>query len=519
MPVATIEQDFLVHEEFADIEQLSAMQMLEAKWDEGKFLCVGLDVVADSEVTLYEKARMIVEATHDIAAAYKPNDAFYAALGSDGVKQMEELVGYIKELAPDTLVIWDAKRGDIENTNSGYNNQRNFLGAEGITVHPYLGGKAVGPLLADPDSIGFVLGHTSNPGAGEFQHLRLQSGELLWERVVSNVANSDDWEHGAAKGIVLGATYPEELAKARYLAGEEAVFLVPGVGTQGGDAKKAVEGAMNSNGTGFVISVSSGISKAKNGNGKVTAKSIRSAAIKFHEEIHTAWKEARAENKPSFAERMFTEFDRKLGAVLLEQECLQFGEFTLKSGMSSPVYMNLRSSITDPSARSAITQIYVDMVKRQEEARGREFDLITGNPQAATSYGALVADRMGRRLVQLRAGSPKEHGIVGSMVDGRFSAGEEVFLIEDLTTTAGSVMEAAEKLGSSGLKMAGVASIIDREQGGTEKLRFFNIPYTSASTMKRVVKALGEAGDIPQKQYRNTMRYLGEPVLQSRKTT
>lgn len=510
MAVSTLETGGEVLESPVELEQqLSAMDMLNAKWDEGKFLCVGLDVVADADTSLYEKAKMIVEATADIAAAYKPNDAFYAGQGSEGIAQLEELVGYIKELAPDTLVIWDAKRADIANTNNGYAAQQERLGAEGITIHPYLGGEAVKPLLSNEDNIGFVLGHTSNPGAGEFQHLQLQSGEMLWEHVVKNVAEGDQWQHGAARGLVLGATYPEELAKARHLAGDDVVFLVPGVGKQGGDLDKSVRGAMNADGNGFIINVSSGISKAENHKGEVTVRSIRKAALGFHKRTKEVWEDAKQNPQPSYYEKMFLDFDMRLGRQLLDEKCLNFGKFTLKSGMDSPVYMDLRAAITDPDVRSNITQIYVDMVERQEEMRGRKFDLIAGNPQAATAFGTLVADRMHRRLIQPRAGEAKDHGLKRK-VEGRFEEGEDVHLIEDLTTTASSVMETAVQLEEAGLVLAGVSTLIDREQGGTKRLRFFNKLNTSASTMRRVVTALGESGDISEEDYKRTVAYMDQ---------
>lgn len=489
----------------------STMEMLEAKWADGKFLCVGLDLVADQEGSLFEKAKVIVNATKDIAAAFKPNSAFYERGGSATFEELEQLVAYIKELAPDVPVIWDAKRADIASTNEGYADARDFLGADAVTIHPYLGGKDLKPLLQDRNKLGIVLAHTSNGGADEFQHLRLQNGMLLWEQVADSIAHDSRWQHGSALGAVMGATYPEELGKARHILGDDVMMLVPGIGKQGGDLEKSVRGAMNSRGNGFLINVSSAISTAKTTRGKVTAHSVRKAALQYHEQIQAVWKDAKENPQPSYYERMFLDFDLRLGETLYRAECLKFGSFTLKSGLKSPVYMDLRASITDPDVRSGITSIYVDMIKRQESARGREFDLIAGNPQAATAYGTLVADRLGRRLVQPRAGGAKNHGM-GRTVEGRYKEGEEVGLIEDLTTTAQSVMETAGQLGESGLKLAGVVALIDREQGGTNKLRFFNIPYTSASTLRRVVNALGNSGALGEELFEKTRSYLNQAV-------
>lgn len=505
--VAMMEREALLHMEIAEAEQLTTMDMLERKWDEGKFLCVGLDLVADADGSLFEKAKMIVDATKDIAAAFKPNSAFYERGGSATFEEMEQLVAYIKELAPDVPVIWDAKRADIASTNQGYANARDHLGADAITIHPYLGGKDLAPLLKDPRKLGIVLAHTSNPGADELQHLRLQNGMLVWEQVAQNIAHDPRWQHGSALGVVMGATYPDEIGKARHIVGDDVMMLIPGIGKQGGDLEKSVRGAMNTRGNGFLINVSSAISTATNKHGVTTPTVIRREAMRYHKEINAVWSDALDNPQPTYAERMFLDFDMRLGETLLRANAIKFGEFTLKSGMKSPIYADLRNLITDPQARRNITQLYVDMVVRQEEARGRQFDLIAGNPQAATAFGTLVADRLDRRLVQPRAGSAKDHG-TGRLVEGDYHEGEEVVLIEDLTTTAASVMEGAAKLKASGLVLRGVVSILDREQGGTERLRFFNIPYTAASTLRRAVGALGTAGLINEDDHRRTMDYL-----------
>jgi uridine monophosphate synthetase len=311
----------------------------------------------------------------------------------------------------------------------------------------------------------------------------------------------------------MGDTYPEEIGKARYLVGDDVMMLIPGIGTQRGDLEKSVRGAMNSRGNGFLINVSSGISKAKGANGRPTKKAFREAALKFHNEIKDVWQDAKSNPQPTYFERMFLAFDMEMGEALLGAECLKFGEFVLKSGKLSPVYMDLRSSITDPDVRHGMTGIYVDMVKRQEQARGREFDLIAGNPQAGTAFGTPVADRMHKRLVQPRAGGAKNH-VVGKTVERRYSEGESVVLIEDLVTTAKSIFETAPQLTESGLVLAGVVAAIDRKQGGTDRSKFFNIPFTAASTLRRIIVALGNSGRISEEQYHKTINYLDKEATE-----
>lgn len=488
----------------------SAIEMLEAKWAEGKFLCVGLDVTVgpeDGDMTLFEKAKMIVDATHDIAAAYKPNSAFFERDTLEGMAELGELVSYIKELAPDVPVIWDAKRADIASTNEGYADAAQELGVDSITVHPYLGGSAVKSLVSDPNKIGFVLAHTSNPGAAEFQHLQLQSGEQLWERVVNNVAHSEDWQQGATLGIVTGATYPEELARARYLAGDDVVMLIPGVGTQGGDLEASVRGAMNNRDGGFLINVSSGISKAKDAKGEVTAESVRDAAIKYHEQIKEVWDDAVANPQPSYAANEMREFNARLGNALFDEGCIKFGKFTLKNGSISPVYVDLRASITDPTLRNNVANIYVDMIKGLESRRGEEFDVLAGIPQAATSYAAIVADRMNRRLVQPRTGGKKNYG-AGESIMGNFTEGQSVGLIDDLITDGGAKLELIAQLEAEGLKFGGVAMLVDREQGGFREMAARGLPIIAATTLRGLVLALDASGKIKASQRKTVLDYL-----------
>ena len=480
------------------MEQLGALDILEARWAEGKFLCVGLDVVADESATLFEKAQMIVDATRDIAAAYKPNDAFYASLGSNGIAQMEQLVDYVKNLAPEILVIWDSKRADIANTNNGYAKQRELLRADSMTIQPYLGGIAVEPLLTDPNKLGIVLAHTSNPGADEFQHLQLQSGEPLWERVVKNVAHDHRWKHGSPVGIVMGATYPDLIARARYLAGNETVMLVPGIGKQGGDLEASVWGAMNDSGTGFLINVSSGISGAEDSNGVVTEESIRQAAISYDQDIKRVHQETLNNPGPSYYARSIFEFDSKLVATMVDVDVLRFGEFRLRSGAFAPVYIDNRNFITEPMARNNVAQLFVDLVLRQEANTGVQADYIAGNPQSGLTWAALVADRLGRKLVQPRAGGTKDHG-TGKLVEGVYQEGESVTLIEDLVTTAASVFETVdEKLVPSGLGIAGAVSLVCRDQLGLKNLAERGIPYEHAITLPRIMDALILSGKLEE---------------------
>jgi orotidine-5'-phosphate decarboxylase len=206
--------------------------------------------------------RAMVDATKGVAAAYKPNSAFYEAHGDEGLAALRETVVYINEQAPDVPVILDAKRADIGNTNLGYVHAIfDHYGFDAITVHPYLGAEALAPFLERADKGIIVLCRTSNPGAGEFQDLDI-GGEPLYMRVARNV--TEKWNARGNCMLVVGATYPEEMQKIRAVS-DDMPFLIPGIGAQGGDVEKTVAAGRDSKGRGMLISASRSIIFASSG--------------------------------------------------------------------------------------------------------------------------------------------------------------------------------------------------------------------------------------------------------------
>lgn len=231
------------------------LDKLAVKWKEGKFVCCGLDKGQ------FEFDKSIIDQTADLVCCYKLNSAFYEAEGLGG---LEGTIKYIKNKYPDIPIILDAKRGDIGNTNEAYAKALfDELGADAVTVHPYLGKESLQPFLDRADRGIFVLVKTSNPGAGEFQDLevydpeRSRRGKPLYLVVAEHVK---DW--GSNVGVVVGATYPDELKKVREIIGDLPI-LIPGVGAQGGDISFLKNG-LNSQDTGIIVSSSRGIIFADN---------------------------------------------------------------------------------------------------------------------------------------------------------------------------------------------------------------------------------------------------------------
>ena len=243
--------------------------MLEQRWKQGNFVCIGLDLeysrlpatvkyTRSHEGALFTFGRAIVDATHDLVCAYKPNSAFYEAQGDEGLHALTRIVHYIKDTYPAIPVILDAKRADIGSTNLGYvTSAFDLLGADAITVHPYLGKEALTPFLVRKEKGIIVLAKTSNPSSGEFQDLLVgESQEPLYQAIARNVALH--WNTAGNCALVVGATYPAELERVRSLVGDLPI-LIPGIGAQGGDLAATVRAGKDSRGWGIIINSSRSI--------------------------------------------------------------------------------------------------------------------------------------------------------------------------------------------------------------------------------------------------------------------
>jgi orotidine-5'-phosphate decarboxylase len=214
-------------------------------------VCVGLDpelekIPAHIRATprpLFEFNRRIIDATAEFACCFKPQFAHYAALGAE--EELLATIQHVHQNHPGLPVILDSKRGDIGSTAAKYA-QESFgrYGADAVTVNPYLGSDSVEPYLQWPERGVIILCRTSNPGARDFQDLT-HEGKPLYRHVAERVAR--DWNGGRQCMLVIGATYPEELAEIRAAVGD-LPFLVPGVGAQGGDVAAAVRAGRTEDG-------------------------------------------------------------------------------------------------------------------------------------------------------------------------------------------------------------------------------------------------------------------------------
>jgi orotidine-5'-phosphate decarboxylase len=263
-------------------------EKLAARWREADtLLCVGLDPdparfpapLRDRADAISAFCRAIVDATAEFACAFKPQIAYFASRRAED--QLERLLAHLRSAHPQVPVILDAKRGDIGSTAEHYAREAfERYGADAVTLSPYMGLDSIEPFLEYADRGVFLLCRTSNPGGDELQMLDV-GGERLYEHIARLAATR--WNTNGQLGLVVGATYPDELARVRAIAGE-LPLLVPGVGAQGGDVRAAVQAGQNARGDGMVINSSRAILYA--GHGDDFAAAAREVARRTRDEIN-----------------------------------------------------------------------------------------------------------------------------------------------------------------------------------------------------------------------------------------
>ena len=275
----------------------SFTQQLQTAWaSQGSMLCIGLDPdpkrlppsLQGKPEGIFEFCREIADATADLACSFKPQFAYFASQGAEA--QLEKLIAHLKNKYPKIPVILDSKRGDIGSTAEHYAMEAfERYGADAVTVSPYMGFDSVEPYLRHAGKGVIILCRTSNPGGSDLQFLNVaSSGEPLYLHVAKLA--SQQWNGSGQISLVVGATFPEEIAKVRAVVGEMPL-LIPGIGAQGGDIDATVKAGSIANkpGTGMMINSSRAILYASSGSdfaeaarkvAQSTRDALRSAAAK-----------------------------------------------------------------------------------------------------------------------------------------------------------------------------------------------------------------------------------------------
>jgi orotidine-5'-phosphate decarboxylase len=278
---------------------MSFMQMLTSAWERNNSLvCIGLDpepgrfpvTLHDDDDAIFAFCRDIVDATADLVCCFKPQIAYFAAQRAEDA--LERLIAHIHARHPGIPVILDAKRGDIGSTAQQYAVEAfDRYGADAVTLNPYLGRDSVQPFLDRADKGAILLCHTSNPGAADFQDVAVVADDgthrPLYEHVAATIAR--DWNAHGNCALVVGATFPEQLAAVRSLVGD-IPLLVPGVGAQGGDVAAVVNNGATRARSGLIVSSSRAILYASGASdfaaaARNAAQDLRSA-INQHRKVH-----------------------------------------------------------------------------------------------------------------------------------------------------------------------------------------------------------------------------------------
>ena len=466
-------------------------------------VCVGLDPhLEDLSSPTPDSARefclRLIEAASDFTLAFKPNIAFFEAFGPEGLYVLQQLIAAVPGDIP---VILDAKRGDIASTARAYAQAAfQVMGAHAVTLNPYLGYDAIEPFLVNPKRGVFLLCRTSNPGAARIQELPViglhrtqdsQTAYMVYEIVAQLAVELNQHDN---VGLVVGATQPAALRRIRELTSDMWI-LAPGIGAQGGVLKETLQMGLRSDGYGLILPVSRGISRSS--DPRLAAKNMRETINQQRDEILYSRK-----NRARPAAIILPHDNGELADELLVSGCIKFGQFTLKSGLRSPIYIDLRRLVGDPALLARVASAYLPLLRKLT------FDRLAALPYAALPIATAISLMGSWPLVYPR----KETKTYGTRVEveGVYHPGERVVVIDDLATTGGSKFEAINKLQAAGMLVSDVVVLIDRQSGASQALANAGYRMHSVFNLTQLLDYWETAGQVPIEQIQQTRNFIQE---------
>ena len=464
-------------------------------------LCVGIDPRLSPGVSSRERladyGRKVVDACAPHAVAFKPQLAFFERHGAAGWEALSDVLAHIRSIDENFPVILDAKRGDIGSTAEAY--AEALLDRPGnlaVTLSPYLGAESVAPFLEKEGRGAFVLCRTTNPGAGRLQEMRLEDGRPLYWAVAEEALSWTPVGHSPAVGLVVAGNDSSVLATVRQRH-PEAWFLAPGIGAQGGRADEAVSAGARSDGYGLLASASRSVADAPD---------PAAAAQELKEALDEAREKRSISSQETFRLRKSLPLSQEERHELLkgffEIGAFKTGTFTLKSGLESPFYLDLRRLGANARILSLVGRAYGELLEDCEAHH------VAGIPVAALPLATAATLATGMSLIYPRL-EKKAHGS-GARVEGNWEAGQTAVMLDDLITTGGSKREAAAVLREAGIVVRELVVLIERGDAGRKDMAEAGIALKAWARIEDLLDVGQTEGFLDEEMAKRVRDYVRE---------
>ncbi len=475
---------------------------------QNSILCVGLDPIWEKLPTRYQSADVaqgifayncsIIDGAAPYAAAFKPQYKCYSAEGEAGITALRLTCDYISTEYPHIPIILDAKYADIGHVLERCAHEVfDLFGADATTAMPAPGRLALAPLISRPDKGCFMVVRTSNPGADELQDIEVEGGGPLYLAITRRIAA--DWNANHNVGLVAPATEPSVLARVRQAAPNMPI-LCPGVGAQGGDLETAVAAGLDNDGAGLLINVSRAIMEAPD---------PAEAAQSWRDRLQAARKEKSQVQSPKskVGPGPSTLDPGPKSDVILEMfdiGAIKFEPVTLKSGLVSPYYNNLRILSSYPRLLSKVVALMADTMQKA----GVKPDILIGIAEAGIPLAVALSQHTGTPAGYVRSAA-KAHG-TKRMVEGAWPHGATAVLVDDVVSDGASKLEVLDHLHEAGLSVRDIVVAIDRGQGGPQLMAQRGLRCHAVASMEDVLTILHIAGRIDATQVEESKYFMRE---------
>ena len=435
----------------------------------------------DSIACLQDWMRSLIRESADLVCAYKPTLGFYTALGAPGLELLQHTLTAIPRHIP---IILDATHADLNSSSVFAETIFKEWQVDAVTVSSYLGQDLAAPFLLYGDKAIFVLCHTSNPAAVPIQEYPTFQSPLYLQ-IVKEVQS---WGTPEQVALEVGVSGADTLERIRAIAPER-LILARSIWAEGNDLEKTLNAGLNCSGDGLMIPVPQDI---------LSRSQPRIEILDLCETINEARIRITHENQACSV--WFPELDllnqqphTELILQLHELGCIMFGEYVQASGATFPYYIDLRKIISNPQIFDKIISAYAEILQTLE------FDRIAGIPYGSLPTATGLALRMNYPMIFPRK-EVKAHG-TRRLVEGHFNPGETVVVVDDILISGKSVMEGAEKLKSTGLKIQDIVVLIDHEKGVKERLKNNGYQGHSVLTISEIAETLYQTKRIDTQQY------------------